>query len=55
MRVLSSPLFVDALIFISLMTHHWGSFSGVMVASVGAMTCSLTLPATDAIVFKNLS
>lgn len=45
MRMLSSPLVVDALIFIVLMVLHWGSYSGVMVASVGALTCSLTLSA----------
>ncbi len=43
MHMLSSPLFMDALIFIGLLLIHWGTFSGVMVATVGAMTCSLTL------------
>ena len=43
MHVLSNPVIADALIFISLMLIHWGTFSGVMVATVGAMTCSLTL------------
>ncbi len=43
MHLLSNPLIVDALIFIALMLIHWGTFSGVMVATVGAMTCSLVL------------
>lgn len=45
MRMLSNPLLVDTIIFIALMLIHWGTFSGVMVATVGAMTCSLTLSA----------
>lgn len=43
MRMLSNPLLVDTIIFIALLLIHWGTFSGVMVATVGAMTCSLTL------------
>lgn len=43
MHLLSNPLVVDMLIFIALVLLHWGTFSGVMVASVGAMTCSLVL------------
>lgn len=43
MSLLSNPLTVDILIFIALCLIHWGTFSGVMVATVGAMTCSLTL------------
>ena len=46
MRMLSNPLLVDAIIFIALVLIHWGTFSGVMVATVGAMTCSLVLSAT---------
>lgn len=45
MRMLSHPLFVDLLVMIMLLILHWGTFSGVMVASVGALTCSLTLSA----------
>ncbi len=45
MHLLSNPLMMDAIIFIALLLLHWGSFSGVMVASIGAMTCSLTLSA----------
>lgn len=43
MHLLSNPLIVDALIFIALMLIHWGTYSGVMVATIGAMTCSLVL------------
>ncbi len=45
MYMLSSPLLVDLIIFVALLLIHWGTFSGVMVATVGAMTCSLTLSA----------
>ncbi len=45
MHMLSNPLFVDLMIFIALCLIHWGTFSGVMVATVGAMVCSLTLSA----------
>lgn len=45
MRVLSSPLAIDVIIFVALLLIHWGTFSGVMVATVGAMTCSLVLSA----------
>ncbi len=43
LRVLSSPLIMDALIFIGLLMIHWGTFSGVMVATIGALTCSAVL------------
>ena len=45
MHLLSNPVIADALIFTILMLLHWGTFSGVMVATVGAMTCSLVLSA----------
>lgn len=45
MRVLSSPLTIDLLVFIVLTLIHWGTFSGVMVATIGALFCSLTLSA----------
>ena len=41
--MLSHPLFMDGFIFIALVLLHWGTFSGVMVATVGALTCSLVL------------
>lgn len=40
MAMLSNPLFMDVLIFTFLTLVHWGTFSGVMVASVGALVCS---------------
>lgn len=43
MHMLSYPLTIDIIIFIALCLLHWGTFSGVMVATVGAMVCSLTL------------
>ena len=49
MRVLSAPLMMDALIFIALLLIHWGTFSGVMVATVGALTCSLVLSGARAL------
>ena len=45
LRVLSSPFLMDALIFLGLLILHWGSFSGVMVATIGAFMCSLVLSA----------
>lgn len=42
-KTLSSPLLVDVLVFVLLLCLHWGTFSGVMVATVGAMTASLVL------------
>ena len=43
LKVLSSPLLMDALIFIGLLILHWGTFSGVMVATIGAFACSVVL------------
>lgn len=43
MRLLSNPLGVDVAVFAVLNVLHWGTFSGVMVAAVGALFCSLTL------------
>ena len=43
MRMLSSPLLIDAIVFVFLIAIHWGTFSGVMVATIGALTCSLVL------------
>lgn len=40
MRMLSNPLFMDLLIFTVLTILHWGTFTGVMVASTGALICS---------------
>lgn len=45
LRMLSNPVTMDVLIFIVLCYLHWGTFSGVMVATVGALACSLMLSA----------
>lgn len=45
LRILSSPLVMDAIIFVGLLLLHWGTFSGVMVATIGAFVCSLILSA----------
>ena len=49
MWMLSHPLFMDGFIFIALVLLHWGTFSGVMVATVGALTCSLVLSGARAL------
>lgn len=43
LRVISNPLSIDLLIFVLLTMVHWGTFSGVMVATVGALVCSIVL------------
>lgn len=43
MRLLSNPLVMDMGIFLILTTIHWGTFSGLMVAAVGALFCSIVL------------
>lgn len=40
MAMLSNPLFMDLLVFSFLTIIHWGTFTGVMVASLGALICS---------------
>lgn len=45
MWVNSNPLTVDVMVFVGLTALHWGTFSGVMVAAVGALFCSLTISA----------
>ena len=40
MWMLSKPLTMDIIIFIVLTFLHWGTFSGVMVATTGALVCS---------------
>lgn len=45
LRVLSSPFLMDALIFCGLLAIHWGTYSGVMVATIGAFMCSAVLSA----------
>lgn len=43
MHLLSNPLLVDILMLSILLLLHWGTFSGVMVATIGAATCSVAL------------
>lgn len=43
MRLLSNPLKVDIGIFILLFVLHAGTYSGVMVATIGALLCSIVL------------
>ena len=43
MMLLSNPLGVDVFVFVLLTAMHWGTFSGLMVAAVGALFCSMTL------------
>ena len=43
MRVISNPLVTDVIVLVGLTLVHWGTFSGVMVAAVGASFCSIVL------------
>lgn len=43
LRLLSHPLAMDIAVFALLNWLHWGTFSGVMVAAVGALACSVML------------
>jgi len=45
MRLLSHPLMLDILVFILLTAVHWGTYTGVMSAAVGALMVSLLLTA----------
>ena len=38
--MLGRPLLMDLVVFVGLNALHWGTFSGVMVAAVGALVCS---------------
>lgn len=40
LKMLGFPLAMDLIVFIGLNWIHAGTFSGVMVASVGALVCS---------------
>lgn len=53
--VVSAPLIVDALVFSFLILIHWGTFSGVMVATIGAFFCSLTLSAARWLIGHNVN
>lgn len=39
----SHPLGADLIVFVGLTLIHWGTFSGVMVATIGALFCSVVL------------
>lgn len=43
MWCISHPVFMDSIVFVMLTTVHWGTFSGVMVATVGALFTSIVL------------
>jgi hypothetical protein len=43
LRLVSNPVLVDLCVFCILTFLHWGTFSGVMVATVGALFCSIVL------------
>jgi hypothetical protein len=43
LRMLSHPVAMDIGVFALLCFLHWGTFSGVMVATVGALFCSVFL------------
>jgi hypothetical protein len=43
LRILSYPLAIDVIVFIALTAIHWGTFTGVMAATVGALACSILL------------
>jgi multisubunit Na+/H+ antiporter MnhB subunit len=45
LKMLGRPLLWDVLIFVGLNALHWGTFSGLMVAAVGAAAASLTFSA----------
>lgn len=42
-RILSYPLAIDLIVFAVLTAVHWGTFSGVMAATIGALMCSVLL------------
>jgi hypothetical protein len=43
MRMLSYPVLIDVAVFVFLTLVHWGTFSGVMGATIGAFIVSLML------------
>lgn len=45
LRMLTYPVAMDIAIFALLCMLHWGTFSGIMVATIGALTCSMVLAA----------
>lgn len=45
LRLTSNPVALDLLVFFALLILHWGTYSGVMVATIGALFCSIVLSA----------
>jgi len=45
MWILSHPIFVDISVFTLLTLIHWGTFTGVMAATIGALMISVILAA----------
>jgi hypothetical protein len=45
LAMLSRPLLMDAIVFAFLIAIHWGTFTGVMAATIGAFFCSAVLSA----------
>lgn len=43
LKMLGHPLGMDVGVFVFLNVIHWGTFSGVMVAAIGALVCSALL------------
>lgn len=43
MWIISHPTTMDLIVFVLLTAIHWGTFSGVMVATVGALFTSIVL------------
>ena len=41
--IVSNPVVADVVVFTGLTVLHWGTFSGVMVATIGAFVCSIVL------------
>lgn len=45
LTLLSFPLLLDLTTFVVISLLHWGTYSGMMVAAVGALVCSLCISA----------
>ena len=45
MWIISHPVLMDIIVFIALLLIHWGTFSGVMIATFSALTVSVVLSA----------
>lgn len=43
MWILSHGLFIDIVVFVTLTALHWGTYTGVMAATVGALMCSILI------------